>query len=318
MNTPVILFVFNRPELTSRVIARIRDAQPSTLLVVCDGPRFGNEDDNNKIAAIREIITHCVDWLCEVQCNFASINLGCRKRVVSGLNWGFSLVEEAVILEDDCLPEPSFFIFAEEMLARYRNNGRVFHIGGNNFTGDSFPIGNSYAFSRYGHIWGWATWRRAWKMYVWDLKSWNDISTRQELLSSLNLSDERGYWGSIFDRCAKMPTEQTTWDYQWTFACWRNKGLAVYPSVHLVENIGQGKSATHTFDINPIFARSPEQLTFPLRHPALVAADVRLDREIFRTVFMAERAWPKKVWLALRRRLSLFFSGCTPPNQNVV
>ena len=164
MNTPIVFIVFNRPELTRRVFASIREARPSKLLVVCDGPRSGRPDDREKVAAVRQVIANGVDWPCDVRREYSESNLGCRERVVSGLNWVFALVEEAIVLEDDCLPDASFFAFAEEMLARYRNDPRVLHIGGNNFTSDKYHLSHSYAFSRYGHIWGWATWRRAWEL----------------------------------------------------------------------------------------------------------------------------------------------------------
>ena len=304
MRVPIVFLVFNRPELTARVLSVIREAKPHQLFVVCDGPRRDRHEDVEKVAAVRQLIADGVDWTCAVQYEYAFANMGCRERVVSGLNWAFSQVEEAIILEDDCLPDLSFFIYAEEMLERYRSDNRVFHIGGNNFTGDDYSMPHSYAFSRYGHIWGWATWRRAWQLYAGDLASWKNPLEKSALMAGLELADERGFWGSIFDRCADQPQAQTTWDYQWTYACWKHHGLAVYPSVHLVENIGQGAAATHTLDLNPLFARRSEPLSFPLSHPAVVAGDARLDREVFRAVFMGKRRWREKVWHGLRRRFA--------------
>ena len=149
----------------------------------------------------------------------------------------------------------------------------------------------------------WATWRRAWQLYEWDVPSWKDPAIRRALLADFDLADERGYWGSIFDRCAAHPAEQTTWDYQWTYTCWKNGGLAVYPAVHLVQNIGQGMEATHTQRETPLFARAAAPMAFPLTHPAAVARDARLDREVFRAVFMGERPWQEKVWRGLTSRL---------------
>ena len=123
-------------------------------------------------------------------------------------------------------------------------------------------------------------------------------------MAGLGLGDERGFWGSIFDRCADQPLAQTTWDYQWIYACWKNRGLAIYPASHLVENIGQGNEATHTFDVNPLFARRSAPLSFPLRHPAVVEDDTGLNREVFRAVFMGKRPWREKVWHGLRRRFA--------------
>ena len=302
MNVPVVFLVFNRPELTRRVLSRIRKAQPKQLIVVCDGHRDCLKADLEKVSSVRQVISEEINWSCSVRYEYSPVNLGCRERIVSGLNWAFSQIEEAIILEDDCLPDPSFFLFAEEMLKRFRHDPRVFHIGGSNFTREKHVMRHSYAFSRYGHIWGWATWRRAWKLYESDLTSWKKPSERNMLMSGFQLADERGYWGSIFDRCAAHPVAQTTWDYQWTYACWKHCGLAVYPSTHLVENIGQGLEATHTVDFNPLFARRSEPISLPLVHPSVVSGDARLDREVFRAVFMNERFVTDKIWRRLQRR----------------
>lgn len=303
MKTPVVFVVFNRPELTRRVFQRIREAKPSTLLVVCDGPRSDHLGDCGKVDEVRAIIANGVDWPCDVYYEYSIENLGCRERVASGLSWAFSRVEEAIILEDDCLPSPDFFHFAEEMLARYRDDLRVFHVGSNNFTGDETRLSESYGFSRYGHIWGWATWRRAWTLYEWDISSWKNPDTRREILMRFQLSDERGYWGSIFDRCSARPREETTWDYQWTYTCWKHEGLAIYPAVHLVQNIGLGTGSTHTHQANALFSKPSSDLPRPLTHPCVVEAQANLDRAIFRTVFMPKRPLGEKAWHYLANRL---------------
>ena len=273
------------------------------MLVLCDGPRNGHPEDSAKVDEVRAIVANGVDWPCEVHREYAPWNLGCRERVASGLDWAFSQVEEAIILEDDCLPAPSFFTFAEEMLARYRDDSRVFHIGSNNFPGRAAPMRTSYSFSRYGHIWGWATWRRAWHHYEWDIDSWKDPATRRLILKGMPLSDERGYWGSIFDRCAAHPHDETTWDYQWTYTCWKHEGLAIYPSVHLVQNIGVGSESTHTHEASVLFSQPYSAMPLPLTHPSAVESDPFLDRAIFRTVFMPKRPWREKAWHYLANRV---------------
>jgi hypothetical protein len=159
VNTPIAFFIFNRPDTTARVFEAIRQAQPSKLLVVADGPRSTRPGEAEKCAATRAIIDQ-VDWECEVLTNYSDVNLGCRHRVSSGLDWVFEQVEEAIILEDDCLPHPTFFRFCEELLEWYRHDHRIVAISGDNFQNGHQSGEFSYYFSRYVHIWGWATWRR--------------------------------------------------------------------------------------------------------------------------------------------------------------
>jgi hypothetical protein len=286
MNTPVIFIVFNRPELTSRVFARIREARPFKLLVVCDGPRRDRPDDQEKVAAVRQVIAAGVDWPCDLRCEYSEANLGCRERVVSGLNWAFTQVEEAIILEDDCLPDTSFFPFCEELLARYRAEPKVMHIGGNNFLENRRSFSASYAFSRYGHSWGWATWRRAWRLFESDAHSWKVETIKQRVLGAFGLDDERGYWGSIFERCATVPSGGSVWDFYWTLTCWVHDGLAIYPAVNLVENIGIGVDATHTFGSASHLSVKAPGCRLPCTHPREIRASRWFDRAAFYSVYM--------------------------------
>ena len=164
MLTPIVFLIFNRPDTTKRVFEAIRQAKPKKLLVVADGPRDDRQGEAEKCAAVRSIID-TVDWDCKVLTNYADVNLGCGLRVSSGLDWVFEQVEEAIILEDDCLPHPSFFPFCEEMLDLYRHDERIMHIAGTNSLEEWKSDVQSYHFSYTGGIWGWATWQRAWKYY---------------------------------------------------------------------------------------------------------------------------------------------------------
>lgn len=172
VSTPVAFFIFNRPVLTEIVFEAIAKAKPKKLLVVADGPRFAEEEE--KCQKARAAVIDKINWECEVLTNFSDRNQGCKYRVSSGLDWVFSEVEEAIILEDDCLPAPSFFRFCETLLARYRDDERVMTISGDNFQLGNSRTEYSYYFSKYTHIWGWASWRRAWQHYDVDMKSWTD------------------------------------------------------------------------------------------------------------------------------------------------
>jgi hypothetical protein len=216
-----------------------------------------------------------VDWNCELFTNYSEINLGCKIRVASGLNWLFENVDEAVILEDDCLPHPSFFRFCGELLERYRNDSRVMSISGNNFQNDRSSISYSYYFSRYVHVWGWASWRRAWIHYDVGMSQWPTLRDRNWLGDFLDDSRQVRYWSYIFQEAYEA---LDTWDYAWMFACWRNNGVSITPHVNLVSNIGFGPSSTHTVQTGSRFANMPiEEMIFPIKHPSRVVRDFRAD-----------------------------------------
>jgi hypothetical protein len=279
MKTPVVLLVFNRPSLTRQVFEAIRAARPPQLLVIADGPRSDKPSEAEKCTLVREIVEE-VDWPCEVLRNYSDINLGCKKRVSSGIDWAFERVEEAIFLEDDCLPHPTFFPYCEELLEKYRYDPRIAAISGDNFQFDREHIQESYYFSRHNHIWGWASWRRAWQHYDVDMKQWDRVSKSDWLndildndISAVKVWQERlqdVYEGKI-----------DTWDYQWVFACWLQRGLTIVPNVNLIGNIGFGLEATHTLDLDSKLANLPVMpISLPLRHPDLIVPDSHCDEYI--------------------------------------
>jgi hypothetical protein len=264
LTTPVAFIVFNRPDTTERVFAEIAKTKPPKLLVVGDGPRASRQGEAEKVAATRAIIQR-VDWDCEVLTNFAETNLGCKKRVSSGIDWVFEQVEEAIILEDDCLPDPTFFRFCQEMLERYRNDQRIGMISGDNFQFGQKRGSASYYFSRYNHIWGWASWRRAWKHYDVDIPFWPELKRLRTLWPQMMDENEYKYWENAFD--AVYAGRIDTWDYQWTLSVWRQGMLTVLPTVNLIENIGFGESATHTKGPSIYANMKTCALQFPLVQP---------------------------------------------------
>jgi hypothetical protein len=284
MKTPVAFIIFNRPDTTKRVFEAIRQAKPPKLLVVADGSREGHPGESEKCAATRSIIDG-VDWECEVLTNYSDVNLGCKLRVSSGLDWVFSEVEEAIILEDDCLPHPSFFPFCEELLERYRDDTRIGIISGDNLLGHgTSPY--SYYFSKYPHIWGWATWKRAWKYYDLEMSLWTEINNGNWLENILPSKKVVKYWEKIFQNTYNGKVQ--TWDYQWVFACLINNFLCIIPNVNLISNIGFGESSTHTKGSDNKFSSlATQEVNFPLVHSPFVIndtkADIRADETIFAT-----------------------------------
>lgn len=282
LRTPVAFIIFNRPDTTERVFAEITNARPPKLLVVADGPRANRPGEAKKCAAARDIIKR-VDWDCEVLTNFSDVNLGCRKRVSSGIDWVFEQVPEAIILEDDCLPHPTFFRFCEELLERYRDDERIGLISGDNFQFGRKRGEASYYFSRYNHIWGWASWRRAWRYYDQRASLWPVFRDGGWLDVVVSSTRERRHWTQAFS--AVFENRMDTWDYQWTLALWAQGMVSVLPNVNLISNIGFGADATHTHGETAFANMQVEAMEFPLRHPQIVLPDREAD------AFMAERVF---------------------------
>jgi hypothetical protein len=275
MKTPVAFLIFNRPDTTVKVFEAIRQAKPPKLLVVADGPRSDRPDEAEKCKDTREIIKQ-VDWDCEVLTNYSDVNLGCKKRVASGLDWVFENVEEAIILEDDCLPHPSFFLFCEELLDKYRDDNRVMTISGDNFQFGKVRNNDSYYFSRYPHCWGWASWRRAWQHFDIEMKDWSKIRGEGWLQDIFCDSSCVKFWMKTFQ--STYEGKINTWDYIWTYYCWLQNGLTILPNVNLVSNIGFGNEGTHTKSKKNIFANIPaEEIKFPLQHPSFMIRNEKAD-----------------------------------------
>lgn len=285
INTPVAFVIFNRPDTTARVFEAIRQAQPPKLFVIADGPRPDKPGEEEQCAAARAVIDR-VDWKCEVFKNYSNINLGGRKRQVTGYNFLFELVDEAIILEDDCLPHPSFFGFCEELLNRYRNNEQIMSISGDNFQFGRRKISESYYFSRYFHTWGWATWKRAWNCYDDQLSHWPDFWRSGRLHEILNNNLKAvEYWYNIF-QSRYTGKYQNGWDYRFILTAWAENGMHILPSINLVSNIGFGERASNLTNPNSIFANIPAlKMDFPLVHPSQIISNSQLDDSTENIVF---------------------------------
>jgi hypothetical protein len=282
MNTPIAFFIFKRPDTTEQVFDVIRQAKPSKLFVIADGPRSDRPGEAEKCAATRAIIDR-VDWKCEVIKNYSETNLGCGKRVSSGLNWVFEQAQEAIILEDDCVPHPTFFRFCQELLEQYQLDHRVMSISARNVPQQHRLSKDSYHFSRYQRCWGWATWKRAWQHFDFEMKLWPFIRDHHLLEDILGDSKQAKQWMRTFQSVYDGRID--TWDYQWMFACWLQSGLSILPSVNLVENIGFGPEATHTQDSNSYLNNLLlEEINFPLCHPKTLIRDSKADDYIQKTI----------------------------------
>jgi hypothetical protein len=273
LRTPVVMLVYARPELTRGLVEIVRAARPSKLLVVADGP--SGADEAERCEQTREVVAEA-GFDCEVLTNYAERSLGLKRRFETGLDWAFGLVDEAIVLEDDCHPHPTFFGFCEELLARYRDDPRVTTISGSNFGQGADIADASYFFSRYPLIWGWATWARAWRHYSTDLAVWPERRERGWLEELFDDPQAVQYWTYIFDRRRAL---EDTWDTGWLFGSWVAEGLSAVPRRNLVTNVGFGEHATNTrVEFRGLFSDVPAVAAdWPLRHPPRVERDVEAD-----------------------------------------
>jgi hypothetical protein len=286
LETPVAFIIFNRPDTTERVFAAIAKAKPAKLLVVADGARENRVGEAEKVTATRAIINR-VDWDCEVLTNYSDVNLGCKRRVSSGIDWVFEQVEEAIILEDDCLPDPTFFRFCQELLERYRYDQRIGMISGDNFQFGKVRTDSSYYFSKYPHIWGWATWRRAWKNYDVQTSIWPEFVSGGWLKNYTCRLNENSYWGNIFQ--AVHDGKIDTWDYQWVLTLWTQGMISIIPHYNLISNIGFGVDATHTQSSSIYENMKVNSLSFPLQHPNIYLPHLKADEFTSNSMFSNSR-----------------------------
>jgi hypothetical protein len=278
LQAPVAFFVFRRPDTTRRVFEAIAKARPARLLLIADGPRDGRAGEAEACEQVRKIITN-VDWPCEVIANFSDRNLGCGERVISGLDWVFSLVDEAIILEDDCLPDLSFFPFCQELLERYRGDCRIASITGTNLGERHLKTEYSYYFSQLGGIWGWATWKSQWLRYDRTLEDWPRLKQDRTLYEIFDDARAVSYWTRVFDAMHEKRAPDT-WDYQMFFTRMKHNALSVIPSLNLVTNIGFGGEATHTAAASASLMRPAKTMGFPLKHPSSFVPLRSVDRRM--------------------------------------
>lgn len=279
MKSPILLIVFNRVEAVQKVFETIRLAKPARLYIVSDGPRKNVPEDIDKCCKIREIVSN-VDWQCEVFKNFRQENKGTKYGIAEAIDWFFEQEEEGIILEDDVVPLPSFFRFCDEMLDYYRDNPKVGVISGNNGIAPYCAGKESYFFTKYTYLWGWASWRRAWKCFDITMSGWPEWRSNGNLKA---LSDGNiyfaSYWRDLLDR---VYTEKlnTCWDYQWLFNNWQHNLLSVMPRNNLITNVGFGADATHTQSTTPdyLLKARPKEITFPIIHPELLERDIKYDK----------------------------------------
>ncbi|MCA9487688.1 MAG: hypothetical protein KC516_01865 [Nanoarchaeota archaeon] len=272
IKTPVLFLVFNRLDTTKKVFEEIKKARPRVLFIAADGPR--NESERKKTDQVRDYILKNVDWNCRLKTLFRERNLGCKIAVSSAIDWFFNNVERGIILEDDCLPQQSFFKYCEEILEKFKDNEKIMHIAGTNVEGIS-EIPESYFFSRHFNVWGWASWKRAWEKYDVNIKIWPKV--RKERLIRKYSRNYLDYLENVRGLNNLYKGKLDTWDYQWAFTCIINNGFAVHPRKNQITNIGFTEQGTHTnkSDKRKILKSYP--LEFPLEDNSLINNSKRYE-----------------------------------------
>lgn len=326
LNTPVVLLIFNRPTQTQQTFDAIAQARPKKLFVIADGPRSPEEA---QLCASTRAVTERVDWECEVVRCYSSTNRGCRETSATGFDWVFSQVDEAIFLDDDCVPDPTFFPFCEECLAHYRSDTRVMCITGSNYLESWMTESQSYHFSYFGSPWGWASWKRAWQHFDNSMQGWGDPEVKARIRDVLAEDESYAIQASRFDRVYNDPGNRQSWDIAWTCARLDNSGLTVVPAVNLVTNIGCCGESTISPDW-PTANLPRGHMAFPMRHPSSVAVDRVYDlrhirRVVGRDALSGESLFgptephrsnsPKAIARRMRRRVAPSTSVRSGPSQ---
>ena len=269
LNTPILFLIFNRLDTTKKVFETIKKNKPSKLYIASDGARVHKQGEKEIVQQVRDFVLENIDWNCEVQTLLRQENLGCKEAVSSAISWFFKNEEMGIILEDDCLPDDSFFYFCQDLLIKYQNDTRIWLITGtNDLVEDVSTDKEAYYFSKYEHIWGWASWRRAWQYYDKDISYYPDLKAKNEYM----------YFSKIYDKLYRKGID--TWDYQWKLTIMINNGLSIIPTVNLISNIGFGVGATHTHSAEDTNAnRKVGKITFPIQHPLYIIPNFEKDEQ---------------------------------------
>lgn len=296
---PVLFLVFNRPGHTRATLGRLREVKPPRLYVHCDGPRPEVANDAEKVKSVRALIEQEIDWPCDVFTLFRDENMGLRKGVYGAISWFFEAEEKGIVLEDDCVPDPSFFPFCAELLDRYSHDEQIMHIGGSNLVAAvTEHLQESYVFSRFSFVWGWAGWRRAWTKMSPALDGLEDFDLGRYIPGKMS----QAYMKDKFE--ATRGGRNNSWAYAWFYSIIKNNGICIVPKVNLVQNTGVGEEgATNTTGRNAAARLAAQSVSFPLQHPAGKKIDVKLEqRFFFATQKRQVRLWLWYLlhWLGLR------------------
>lgn len=298
---PVLFIIFNRPDIARKVMEKIREYAPEQLFIVSDGPRLEKVGEFELVKKTRNTVERLIDWDVEVYKKYASHNLGCGYNVDGGISWFFQHVEMGVILEDDCVPAPSFFVFMERMLIKYSGFPEIMHVSGTRYDEEFVVDGSDYHFSKYGHIHGWGTWKRAWNDMDIQMSVFTEYKKQLQTHNYYGSASAKRFWLSKFQREFEKSVK-TSWGYAWQLALHFNKGLAIIPRKNLVSNIGE--DGTHSFSRQwHMFSQVDEHFVVTVE-PEDVKINEDYDRYHFQHHFNRKSPFVKRVLGYVKRKFN--------------
>jgi hypothetical protein len=274
--------VYRRPDTTRRVFEEIRKAKPKQLFIGADGPKANNAEEEKNVAEVRAI-AQAVDWDCEVRTHFQKQNVGSKIAESSAISFFFDNVEEGIILEDDCMPDQSFFHYCAEMLNKYRDDKRIMHISGNNFNFGKSVGEASYYFSKFNFAWGWATWKRAWLYYDVNMRSFPEFKAQNQMNNVFDDRRIQRHFIKFIDKVYRNKLD--SWDCPWAYTIWRHNGLCIVPNRNLVSNIGFGAKGTYCADEHDIKANIKAVEMDQITHPEFILANKEADAILFHKLY---------------------------------
>lgn len=277
LEVPVLFCTFKRLDTAKQVFEQIRKVKPQKLYLVSDAARPEVDGEQEKVQAVHDYVESHIDWECEVFRNYATTNMGCGRRIYSGINWIFEAEEQAIILEDDCVPQEGFFEYCQKMLAYYQNDEEILMIGGNNPIAHLYDNGKDYIFSHVPFMWGWATWKRAWKLYDYEMKSWKAEKKSQKVKNAFPLKRAYQFYAAHFDSLSTGKYNDV-WDYQFMYTGISHEMLCILPSKSYVQNIGFIEESTHTKNAPKWICAEASPVEFPLHYRNEYEWDCEFDR----------------------------------------
>ena len=288
---PILYIIFNRLDTVKESFPVIKRQKPKFLFIAADGPRPDKPGEEAKCKVVRDWVLSQIDWECELKTQFRNENLGCGKGPATAITWFFDNVERGIILEDDCVPSDSFFPYCKELLEYYKDDTRIWQISATNRLGNSSFNDYDYFFLNYSSEWGWATWKRCWKVYDFNMPLWNETYIKSQIKDLFGSCYSQ--MATIFDQTVNNESV-TWWDYQWGFVKHINSGLSITPCKNLVSNIGFGDDATHTFGYeSPLYNMTKFDLAFPMKHPVNIYKTTDLEKELLDFHFPPPKPIPK-------------------------
>lgn len=301
IDTPVLLIIFNRIDTSMFVFDAIRQARPKKLYIACDGARKEKEREFEVVEKIRKYVVNNVDWDCQVKTLFSKTNLGCKNSVNDAISWLFENEEMGIILEDDTVPDISFFWYCQELLMKYKNDTRVGMISGNNHM-PWYQCKNSYVFSKFKKTWGWATWRRSWIHQDLEM-SWEKTTYKDSIIRNMGY-DKNKTFASWLRKIENVRTNRVSaWDYQWFLALSSQNQLCIFPAKNLVANIGFGDNATHCKWDAPTEVVNKYAIDFPLIHPKYFVPELGYEKNYEMWIVKKKRVLNKIIPLSIRKQL---------------